>query len=440
MKHIILTLTIGLLVSVQAYGQEETPPPPFNMPPPAAWSVFNESFQNRDFDFAIQYGRWLVNYRPTTMEGFENVYRGDRNFSRMITIYNHFAENSADPRMREAYVDSALTLYDRALAIFTPEQIDMFRWRLDRARFIQTNASRIEDGRQMTLQEYLELFEENPNQMTELADGYYVDYIVRELLTFDNRDRAIEIMNQAEGIKPDLKPSFDEIRSTIFRSPDERIVFINQQLESDPDNLELKKELFELYQRVGNNEKVAELAQYLYEVEPTFENIMRMAEFADRNAQYREAIRFFSEAIEVAPDARSRAEVNLRISDNYNNMRELQRARTYARRAADQAPAWGSPLIRIAEIYAQTITDCAGGQLDRRDKMVYWLVLDYLDRAERVDDSVRNQVQRLRPAYAGVMPTAEEKFYMNLETGDTVRIDGSVKECYDWIGESTTVR
>jgi hypothetical protein len=40
------------------------------------------------------------------------------------------------------------------------------------------------------------------------------------------------------------------------------------------------------------------------------------------------------------------------------------------------------PYLRIARIYAAAISQCTQGrQIERDDRTVYWLVLDYLDRA-----------------------------------------------------------
>jgi tetratricopeptide (TPR) repeat protein len=441
MKKLLLIVLIGLLSTTLVNAQEDTTPPPNGMQPVAAWSVFNENFRNQMYDFALPYGRWLVNHRPKSLEGFQQAqYRPDRNFQRMITIYSHMADNSNDPIIREAYVDSALVLYDRALAIFDETEIDHFRWRFDRARFIQINQGRIEDGRRVTKQEYLELYQTDPARLAELADGYYVSYLVREMLTFEMRDEAIQLMLDAEQYaEAPLLSEFNEIRGSIFRSPEERIDFVTTQLEANPDDMNLKAELIELYSRTGNVDEVRRLQVELYEKDPNYENTMRMAGFASQNAEYNAAIRYLRQAVDLTTDNRKQAEINHQIADNYLNLRNLQQARDFAKRAQRLAPNWGDPIILEAGIYAQAVTECSS-TLDRTDKVVYWLVVDILERAQRVDPNVRNTVQRQIGSYRGVTPNAEEKFYMGWNDGDTIRIDGSLKACYAWIGETTRIR
>ncbi|MDX1586308.1 MAG: hypothetical protein R3222_06180, partial [Balneolaceae bacterium] len=82
----------------------------------------------------------------------------------------------------------------------------------------------------------------------------------------------------------------------------------------------------------------------------------------------------------------------------------------------------------------------SGRKMTRDDKVVYWLVLDYLDKARRVDSQVSNTVQRQYQSYQPVTPTTEEKFFKGWEKGDKIAVDGSLNSCYSWVGETTTVR
>ncbi len=442
MKKLILTVLIGLFALELSHAQQEEPPTPLNLPPIAVQSLFAESVRNEQFDDALRYGRWLVNYRPKEMEDNPN-YRGDRNFRRMIDVYQGLAGQQSDPSLREAYVDSALIMYDRALAIFDEDEIDHYQWGFNRARFIQSNQRDIENGRIMTMEEYEKLYELDPQRFIDSGDGYFIMYLVSEKVTNSFRDDAIRIMNDAQPMSPqNVVDFFQETRADLFSDPDERIVFISEQLEdaSPEQRLEIKTELFDLYGQVGNREQQQEMARALYEADKSYENIMRMAEYAQNRGNNRDAIRYYREALDVAETDRQRSRLNYSISDNYYQLRELQQARTFARRAIQQDNSWGIPLIHMAQIYAQAVTDCTDGGLDRTDKVVYWLVIDYLERAARVDNSVASRAQRDIASYRGFTPSAEEKFYMNWENGDSINVGGNLNSCYEWISETTTVR
>ena len=441
MKKLILLLLAGLFISETAVAQEE-PPTPLNLPPIAVQSLFVESVRNQQFEEALTFGRWLVDWRPREMENNPN-FRGDRNFRRMIQVYEALGAQQTDPTLREAYVDSVLIMYERTFAIFDESEIDKFEWKMSRARFMQTNMRTIENGRVLTMEEYATLFTMDMERFIQSGDGYFINYLVSELVNNGFRDRAISTMNIAEPLSPEsVRAHFDELRGSLFRSPEERIEFLLSRMEGmdDDERLATKQELFDLYGAAGNRARQREMAITLYEIDPSFENIMRMAQYAESQANYRDAIRFFGEAFQATDDPMVRAEINLKLAENHFALRDLQTARTYTQRAMRLRPNWGAPLMRMADIYAQAVNECTTGGLERTDKAVYWLVLDYLERAMRVDSSVASIAQRSIASFQAVTPNAEERFYMNWERGDTIQIGANLNPCYAWIGESTTVR
>lgn len=442
MKKLIILLFVGFLANNVAFAQEE-PPAPLNLQPLAVQSLFAESIRNEQWDQALNYGRWLTTYRPKTLEGNPN-FNGERNFRRMIEAYSSIAESKSDPSLKEAYVDSALIMYDRALAIFDEDEIDHYRWQFNRARFIQSNMSSIEDGRQLTVQEYDKLYELDKEEFIASGNGYFINYLVSEKVVFGERDEAIAIMNEAEPMAPEnVREHFDTIRNDLFSSPEERIGFLTGKLEdaeSEAEELELYKELFDLYGQTGNRDKEQEMAQTLYEMQPSYESVLRLAEYAKTRGNYREANGYYKELLTFADGNEQKAEINFELADNYYQLRELQTARTYARRAASQDSDWGRPVALIGDIYAESVTECTDGTLERTDKVVYWLVIDYLNRARNVDSSISNSVQRRISTYQAFTPNAEEKFYMNWENGDDINVGANLGQCYGWIGEATTVR
>ena len=433
MKKAIILMVVILGASTYGWAQ------PYGLPADATWSIFNENFRNNDFDGALPFGRWLVFNKPKTLEGYPQ-YRGDRNFDRMIKVYEHMAEKQTDPALKSTYLDSVLYLYDTAIDIFDAEEIDHFSWKRNQARFLQSNADNIEDANDTAIEIYEELFEANPDRFVQEADGWYVNFLARSYMSTD-REKTLEILKTAEPFAtPALLDSFEQIRNELFRDPGERIVYLEGLLESRPDDLELLDELLGLYERTDNQAKLRETAGKLYELNPSYYNVIRMAEAAKSNAEYRNAIRYFREAISKTDNPDNLKKANIEVANGYLNLGEFQQARDFARRASQIDPNWGEPYVKIAEIYGQAITDCAGGTLERIDKVVYWLVLDYLDKARSVDRSYANTVTQMYRSYQPVTPTVEEKFYQGWNVGDKIQVNSSLRDCYGWIGETTTVR
>ncbi|MEX0684809.1 MAG: hypothetical protein WD267_05890 [Balneolales bacterium] len=434
-----IVLTIGLLSCSSALFAQ--PEPPLGYEPHLIQSLFTEDHRNNDYDNALKWGRYLVEAHPKEMPTYQGTYRGDRNFRRMIDIYTFKAGETSDPTLRSANLDSVQIMYDKVFEHFEDGEIDKFRWLQLRGRFFQENASYIEDGYDKAYQDYYAMFQLNSQRATELSDGYYVQITLTDLERNGNQEKALEMIETAEPYaSPKLITFFEETRNSLYSDPDERIVYLEEKLSETPNDLELMEELRGLYEQVNNKAKAKQYAMLLYEKAPTYDNIMRLVDDALSNAEYNTAIEYLKESLSKTNDSRKQRATALQISDNYLNLRNLQEAKNYAQRAIQYDSNWGQPYIKIAEIYGQAVSSCAGSEMTRQDKVVYWLVLDYLDKARSADQSAARTVNRLYSSYQGATPTREEMFYAGWDDGQKIMVDGSLKECYAWINEETAAR
>ena len=64
----------------------------------------------------------------------------------------------------------------------------------------------------------------------------------------------------------------------------------------------------------------------------------------------------------------------------------------------------------------------------QRRQVVYYLVLDYLDRARLWTPLPPRRAAAVPKPIRMCLPSAEEKFFMNWEAGDPIRVNGSLKE------------
>lgn len=282
----------------------------------------------------------------------------------------------------------------------------------------------------------------NPEKGATVGDGYYAQVTVQNMVSNGEKDAALRMIRETEPyVNEKLTDYYDSVRDQLFSSPEERITYLEGKIEENPEDTESMAELVKLYKDMEMFKEARNLTRKLYELEPNYDNTLRVAEIAQSNANYEEAIQFYKEAAGKTEDGSELKNIYLELSDVYLNIDQLQSARRNARKALEYDSDWGRPYIKIANIYGQAVTQCTSEQeMTRKDKVVYWLVLDYLDKAKRVDSSVASTVERQYSSYENVTPTVEEKFYQNWETGDNIKVDGSLKECYSWINETTTVR
>jgi tetratricopeptide (TPR) repeat protein len=442
MKKIISLVAVFLyvgMVSVKAQDKQ-VPPAPYGLSPVEAYSVFSESYKNKDYQNALPYGRWLLVAHPKKIQGLPQ-YSGDDIFGDMIDIYEGIAKKQSDPTLKTAYLDSAAALYNTAINTFSKDEIDHYDWYMQQGRFYQEHNDFINNGMQKAVEDYQKLFDMDPKKTTQIGQGYYVQVIVNNLVGQGEKDKALSVMKTAEPYANDkTKDYFEKIRNQLFSSPQERITYLKGKVKSDPKDVKSLKELFDLYHQTDNYDAAKQVAEDLYKLNPNYDNSERLGSIATDNANYKAAIKYYKEALDKAKTTEQKKTVIKGLVSNYINLEELQTARRYAREGIRLDSHWGEPYIQIARIYAQAVNDCTTGQMTRKDKVVYWLVLDYLDKAKRVDPSTANKVNQLYQTYKQVVPSVEEKFYQNWKKGEKIKVDSSLKKCYGWIDETTTVR
>lgn len=442
-----LVLAIGLLIlcnPLVSIAQNEDVQPPMGLDQLSAYSIYYENYKNQEYEGAIRYGRWIYKGMPQKLKGYSR-FNLETNLDRLITAYSEVAKQKQDPSVRSAYLDTAQVIFEKVYSEFGEDEINMFEWKFKQARFLQENSDFIDNAMTKAYKIYMDLFQQDPERFTKQGDGYYVQVTLQNLVSEGQKDQALAMIKKAEPYAPNekLRSFFDSIRNKLFDSPKERIAFLESQLEQNPDSTAILQDLAGLYEQQGQNDKVREIRNKLYEINPNFENTRELADYAINNANYDEAIKYLNEALKKTDDQTEKSRVALDLSDAYLNKGNLQQARSFARQAMNFDSSWGQPYMQMASIYSQAVGQCTEGRkLDRKDKVVYWLVLDYLDRARQKESSLASQVQNQYKSYQPVTLTTEEKFFWQppLEEGQEIDVDKNLMPCYDWIDETTTVR
>ncbi len=109
----------------------------------------------------------------------------------------------------------------------------------------------------------------------------------------------------------------------------------------------------------------------------------------------------------------------------------FQQARNYARKALENNPNYGNALILIGDIYAHYSKNYGKDEFDHLS--LYWLAVDYYEKAKRVDPDVFAEANNKINTYRVYFPDKETLFFGGYQDGQTITF-GS------WINESTKVR
>ncbi|NIT60641.1 MAG: hypothetical protein GWN00_31900, partial [Aliifodinibius sp.] len=147
MKKLILITAFIFLGSSWSLAQTEqsSAQPPSGMSEIQAYSIFYENYKNDSFEEAIKFGRWMWQGMPETIEGYSR-FELQRQIDRLTTAYSEVAQKKQDPTLKEAYVDTALLIFDRAFEKFSEDADAKFDWYIKRGRMLQTHSDLLDNA------------------------------------------------------------------------------------------------------------------------------------------------------------------------------------------------------------------------------------------------------------------------------------------------------
>ncbi len=394
------------------------------------YSLYYEDFKNENFEGALPNLRWIIVHAP----GYPR--NDDRNYERMKDAYVGLANQTEDATLKRTYLDSALVVFETAPATMKEKGIefDELVWTINRGRFIQSHTE-LQDRLADVPAIYLEGYQLAP----ERVEPYYLQVIIQDYVSRGMKQEAVDFMDEIEprmADNPEMTNFIAEVRNSLFKSPEERITFLESRLEKEPENIEIISELFDLYLKESQRAKAAELGQKLLSMEPSVRVYQLLAKMHLEDGEAQEAFALYEKALQL-PGADERArEIYFNMGLAQQQLGRLSNARTYFRRAIEKDQAFGQAYLAIGDLYATAVQQC-GSTLGREDRAVYWLVVDQYQRAKSADPSISSQANSKISTYSRYFPTAEDMFFMNWKAGTTWRVDYG---CYSWIGESTTMR
>ena len=444
MKSLILILGFLFASSSLVAAQTEcTEEPPDGLKPIAAFSIFQSNYKNKDYKFALRFGRWMLCSKPETIEDFPS-FDLSRQLDKFITIYKEMASEQTDPSIKATYLDSALLIFDSKMEIFKDDKKEIYQTHQLKGRFYLEHNSIVVDAVPKAYEQFQLMFDLNAERTTKSAKGYYVDNLLRNYVNKGETEKAQGVINEASKYATgNLVKILNNYQKDLFDSPEDVIAYYKPILEKEPKNIEALKALERAYENQDNQEELANTRRTLHSVQPTFASAKALAETEASNARYGEAIKLYKEALKLAKTDNDKKQINLKIAEAYINQGEIKTADGFADAAIKIDQNYGLAYITKSRIYNNAITNCvADRKLEAKDRMVYWLVIDYLNMAKAKDPSVANTVNSQLGSYEAVTPTGEDKFLKlgNLQDGQKVKIDGSVAPCYSWINKTTTVR
>ncbi len=394
------------------------------------YSLYFEFFKNGNYADALPNLRWSLKNAPAS------PYNDDRNYRRGVLLYDSLAARTDDPATRRAHLDSALVLFDDAVVTLPAlgAKIDVFKWTRDKGRFIQTHPN--DFGMDEAIDAYRQAYTLDPMRL----DPYYINLILRDDLSRENYGEVLERLDAIDhqrGEEPDIEHL---VETYVKRVPlEDQAAFWKQKLAKDPTNRALMERLLAIYLDLEWREEAIPLAEELIKGKPTVELLLLLGDFYLHDGQYAHALERFEQALDM-PEFDPSAEVYYNMGFAEHQLDNLPRARTHYRKTIATNPSFGIAYIAIGDLYATAVSMCSSNTLEREDKAVYWLVIDWYEKAKEaapLDAAVVNEANAKISVYRLYFPDGEDRFYKGWEVGQRFTINYG---CYSWIGDTTTVK
>lgn len=203
-------------------------------------------------------------------------------------------------------------------------------------------------------------------------------------------------------------------------------------VEENKDNLDYLRKVVSVMAMLNctESEVYYTASEYAHHIAPTAATAAGCAYSYLKRGDIAKSIEYFDQAIELDTVATNKAEYCYKAAIVLNSDRQLSKAKSYVTKAISLNGNKGAYHILLANIYAAAPSWNSEPLLDR---CKYFVVLDRLYQAKRVDESVAEEANKMIAAYSTHTPSKEDLFMLGKKEGDKVHVGGL-------INETTTIR
>ena len=203
-------------------------------------------------------------------------------------------------------------------------------------------------------------------------------------------------------------------------------------VDANKDNVEELTKIVGLMEKLGCTESDVYFtaSEYAHAITPSAKSAVGCANRYLKRGDLAKSVEYYDQAIELDTVAENKADYCYKVAVILNSDRQLSKAKSYVTRAISLNANKGVYYILLANIYA------AAPQWNDEpllDKCKYFVVLDRLYQAKRVDESVAEEVNKMIAAYSTHTPSKEQLFMLGKKEGEQIYVGGL-------INETTTIR
>ena len=428
MKNVKFLLSAACaLFAVAAMAQQDFSDPKYavwgDTPEARQQNILNSNFlkescDNKDYNAAAHYLKELLDKCPKASEN---------TFVRGTTLYKNKINRAKSLAEKNVYIDSLMLLYDLRIENFGDHATRGKAYILDRkARdFLIYNP--------LDHERVLELFREaiaaqpDPELVAiyfkQLTDYYKDDGEGSPEEIIAEYDRLSPVFDGATGQAAEYKDQFDkcfglsgvascENLEAMFK---EKIAASN----NDPDVLAQAVDL--MTRAKCDSEFYLTTAEKYYEVKPSAETALFLAQAFQNKQEYDKAIKYLTEALAVETDNVEKEKLLVRIGVVQLATKNYAEARKAALEAQALNPEDGMTYFVLAQCYG---AQASGANFT--SQAMYWVAYDTMEKAAQLleEADLKETATKMMAAFRSAWPSKEECFFNEVQAGQRYVVNG----------------
>ncbi|MEO8233520.1 MAG: hypothetical protein ABI638_14660 [Ignavibacteriota bacterium] len=408
MKTLIQTIVIALVMFASSNIAQTVD----SMKVLTDYSLFSEYHKNKDFSSALPYGWKVIEAQPERFSKW--IY-----YKMEECFWSLHDSASTAPETVKSVEDTIIYFYDLAIK-FRAE---------DKGYFEARKAYVSELWLSLPADQTLPMYEQAIAWQPELSSFYYNRlgqlYINNDDGTNGLKEKAIDLYTVLNEREPE-NPVWGEIITNLFGNVDDRLKFLKEAWEKDPQN-EKKAKAFALT-AIQASEWAQSIAPLEFLIIKDPENVGFLTQLGNaynKLDKTTESEEIFARLIKLEPNNKDHY---FYFGKALMDAGKYSQARTQFLKASDVGSGWALPIFYEGFLYEQS----AGGCTDFDRKVVYLLAQNTYRRALSMDSNLSEARDRIN-ALSGAVPTKEDYFFRGIKSGQSISIT-----CVGWIGKSVT--
>ncbi|MBL7967800.1 MAG: hypothetical protein JNK09_12425 [Prolixibacteraceae bacterium] len=398
-------------------------------------------YDQKDYKSAL--GPWRTLYK-TYPKSTVNIYIHGLN------IYQTFIEKATDRKLKDAYIDTLMHVYDHRIKYFDQKGLNLGRQGTDYLKYKLDNEQLNDEQRKAILKKGYAYLDEsvklqgNESEapvlmlLMQSARGLYgLGEVGKEKIieVYDITSKVINA-NLEKDAKSEKYLSARDLIDQVFQSSGaadcEALISIYEpKFDQIAANIEDLKKMIRMLdrQKCDASPLFAKASEKLYSLEPSSEAAYNMARLFVKADQLDKAETYYKQAVDLEKEPMNLAKYYLELGQL--NFQKPQVAKGYLKKSIENNPNAGKPYIMLGDIYAHNSKSY--GENDFERSLVFLVAVDYYSKGKKVDSSVEAEANQKIGTYSQYFPPKEEIFFNGLTVGQAYTLGG-------WIGESTTIR